>query len=68
MLTVFGCQRRITEVIAGENIPIPENMTKNPDKAMEPKRLRSVFTVFVFSLIVWGVVTLIVAAVREHIE
>ncbi len=39
-----------------------------PDKAMEPKRLRSVFTVFVFSLIVWGVVTLIVAAVREHIE
>jgi len=36
MLTVFGCQRRITEVIAGENIPIPENMTKNPDKAMEP--------------------------------
>jgi hypothetical protein len=35
MLTVFGCQQR-TEVIAGENIPIPENMTKNPDKAMEP--------------------------------
>ena len=36
MLTVFGCQRRITEVIAGEEIPIPEKMTKNPDKAMEP--------------------------------
>ncbi len=36
MLTVFGCQRRITEVIAGEEIAIPEKMTKNPDKAMEP--------------------------------
>src|SRR5258708_40291798 len=36
MLTVFGCQRRITEVIAGEEIPIPDKMTKNPDKAMEP--------------------------------
>ena len=36
MLTFFGCQRRITEVIAGEEIPIPEKMTKNPDKAMEP--------------------------------
>ena len=35
MLTVFGCQRR-TEVIAGESIPIPEKMTKNSDKAMEP--------------------------------
>jgi hypothetical protein len=35
MLTIFGCQRR-TEVIAGEDIPIPEKMTKNPDKAMEP--------------------------------
>jgi len=36
MLTVFGCQGRITEVIAGEEIPIPDKMTKNPDKAMEP--------------------------------
>ena len=35
MLTFFGCQRR-TEVIAGEDIPIPEKMTKNPDKAIEP--------------------------------
>jgi len=36
MLTVFGCQRRITEVIAGEEIPIPDKMTKNADKAIEP--------------------------------
>ena len=36
ILAVFGCQGRITEVIAGEEIPIPDKMTKNPDKAMEP--------------------------------
>jgi len=36
MLAVFGCQRRITEVIAGEEIPIPDKMTKNADKAIEP--------------------------------
>lgn len=36
MLAVFGCQGRITEVIAGEEIPIPDNMTKNADKAIEP--------------------------------
>jgi hypothetical protein len=36
MLAVFGCQGRITEVIAGEEIPIPDKMTKNADKAIEP--------------------------------
>ena len=36
MLAVFGCQRRITEVIAGEEIPIPDKMTKSADKAIEP--------------------------------
>jgi len=39
-----------------------------PDKAMEPRRIRSVFTVFVFSTIVWGVVSLVMASVREHKE
>jgi capsular polysaccharide transport system permease protein len=38
------------------------------DKAMEPRRVRSVFTVFVFGLIAWGVASLIVAAVREHVD
>jgi capsular polysaccharide transport system permease protein len=37
-----------------------------PDKAMEPRRIRSVFTVFLIGLIVWGVLSLLVAAVREH--
>ncbi len=39
-----------------------------PDKAMEPRRLRSIFTTFLISLIGWGVVSLVVAAVREHAE
>ena len=37
-----------------------------PDKAMEPRRIRSVFTVFLFGLIAWGVVSLLIAAIREH--
>ena len=35
LLITTGCQKR-NEVIAGLEIPIPEKMTKNPDKAMEP--------------------------------
>jgi capsular polysaccharide transport system permease protein len=37
-----------------------------PDKAMEPRRIRSVFTVFLVGLIAWGVVSLLIAAIREH--
>ena len=39
-----------------------------PDKAMEPRRIRSVFTVFLLGLIAWGVVSLLVASVREHTD
>jgi capsular polysaccharide transport system permease protein len=39
-----------------------------PDSAVEPRRIRSVFTVFVLGLIAWGIISLIVASVREHIE
>lgn len=39
-----------------------------PDSAMEPRRLRSVFTVFVVGLVLWGVVSLTVASVREHVD
>jgi capsular polysaccharide transport system permease protein len=39
-----------------------------PDKAMEPRRLRSMLTVFVIALIAWGVATLLIAAVKEHAE
>jgi capsular polysaccharide transport system permease protein len=39
-----------------------------PDKAMEPRRMRAVFTVFLIGLISWGVLSLVVAAIREHSE
>jgi capsular polysaccharide transport system permease protein len=39
-----------------------------PDKAVEPRRIRSVLTVFVLGLVTWGVLTLILAGVREHSE
>jgi capsular polysaccharide transport system permease protein len=37
-----------------------------PDKAMEPRRARSMLTVFLIGLIAWGVVSLLIAAIREH--
>ena len=39
-----------------------------PDKAMEPRRIRSVLMVLVLGLVVWGVVSLVVASVREHTD
>jgi capsular polysaccharide transport system permease protein len=39
-----------------------------PDKAMEPRRIRSMFTVFIVGLIGWGVVSLLIASVREHAD
>lgn len=39
-----------------------------PDYAVEPRRVRSVFTVFVLGLVAWGVLGLIFAGVREHTE
>jgi capsular polysaccharide transport system permease protein len=37
-----------------------------PDKALEPRRIRWVFTVFMLGMILWGVVSLVVASVKEH--
>jgi capsular polysaccharide transport system permease protein len=37
-----------------------------PDKALEPRRLRGILTVFVAGLIAWGIVSLVTAGVREH--
>jgi capsular polysaccharide transport system permease protein len=39
-----------------------------PDKAEEPHRLRAVFTVLLVGLVSWGVLSLILASVREHAE
>lgn len=37
-----------------------------PDRAMEPRRIRSMFTVFLVGMIAWGVASLLIAAIREH--
>ncbi len=39
-----------------------------PDKALEPRRVRSIFMVFAVGLLAWGVVSLLVASVKEHTE
>ncbi|PCE21892.1 hypothetical protein BWP39_19670 [Paraburkholderia acidicola] len=37
-----------------------------PDVAIEPKRIKSIFEVFALGMIVWGVLSLLLAGVREH--
>jgi capsular polysaccharide transport system permease protein len=37
-----------------------------PDKAVEPRRLRNVFATFFLGLIAWGILSMLVAGVREH--
>jgi capsular polysaccharide transport system permease protein len=39
-----------------------------PDKAMEPYRLRSIVALFIMSLVIWGVASILVASVREHAD
>jgi capsular polysaccharide transport system permease protein len=39
-----------------------------PDKAMQPKRLRSMFTVLILSMVGWAVVSILIASVREHAD
>lgn len=37
-----------------------------PDIALEPRRLRSVLATFVLGLVAWGVLSMLLAGVREH--
>ncbi len=39
-----------------------------PDVAIEPRRIRGVLTVLAFSLVLWGVVSMVLAGVREHTD
>ena len=39
-----------------------------PDKATEPRRIRSIIMVFVLGLVAWGVVSLLVASIKEHTD
>lgn len=37
-----------------------------PDEAAEPKRMRGIGTTLLFGLVLWGVLSILVAGVREH--
>lgn len=37
-----------------------------PDQAMEPRRLRGIVAVFVLGLVVWGVLAMLIAGIKEH--
>jgi capsular polysaccharide transport system permease protein len=37
-----------------------------PDAAMEPRRLRAILAVFVLGLIAWGVLSMLIAGIKEH--
>lgn len=37
-----------------------------PDKAMEPRRIRGVVATLLLGLIVWGVLTMLIAGIKEH--
>jgi capsular polysaccharide transport system permease protein len=39
-----------------------------PDKAMEPKRFRSMFTVLILSIVGWAVASILIASIREHAD
>jgi capsular polysaccharide transport system permease protein len=39
-----------------------------PDKAMEPRRIRLIFTVFIGSVLVWLMARMLLASVREHAD
>ncbi|MCA8154895.1 hypothetical protein [Burkholderia contaminans] len=38
----------------------------SPDVAIEPKRIKGIFEVFALGMILWGVLSLLVAGVKEH--
>jgi capsular polysaccharide transport system permease protein len=37
-----------------------------PDMALEPRRLKAIASTLAFGLIVWGILTMLAAGVREH--
>lgn len=39
-----------------------------PDTALEPKRLRGILSTFVFCLVLWGVLKMLIAGIKEHTE
>lgn len=50
-------KQQYLERIAGPN---------KPDKAMEPHRMRMIAAVFMLGLIAWGVLSMLIASIKEH--
>ena len=42
--------------------------TQSDDKAMQPKRIRSMFTFLIISLVGWAIASILIASVREHAD
>lgn len=55
-------QNAMSQQLYIERIAAPNR----PDIAIEPRRLRDVAATFLLSLLIWGVTSLLVTAVREH--
>jgi capsular polysaccharide transport system permease protein len=39
-----------------------------PDKATQPKRIRSMFTILIISLFGWAIASILIASIREHAD
>lgn len=39
-----------------------------PDAAMEPRRIRSIFAVFMLGMIAWGILSMLIAGIKEHLS
>jgi len=39
-----------------------------PDQAMEPRRIRSFAATVLAALLIWGILKLLLASVREHMD
>lgn len=37
-----------------------------PDKAVEPRRIRNLLTVYILSFVLWGILSLLLAGIKEH--
>ena len=37
-----------------------------PDKAMEPRRIKGIFTTLILGLLAWGVASLMISGIKEH--
>ncbi len=37
-----------------------------PDEALEPRRVRGILSTFILGLVIWGILTLLLAGIREH--